>query len=189
MKANKFPGYNCGQCGFKTCEDLEIAITKNKAKNTCVFFMAIPTIRTHKLTGLVDGLEADFVLGPLRNEKSCRERLFPLTPKGIKIGDYIRYRPIGCPITHFAKIIDYKDGLITVHIVGPRLPNKYIDIGLCLVIGFEGIVKEGRVPNVCETIRFIPEKCQMQAVHSGKVLEVIGNKVKIEGVDLKVFGK
>lgn len=141
--------------------------------------------------GLIDGYEADFVLAPLQGEGSCREILFPITLGGAGAGDVIRYRPLGCPITHFARIIEKKDGLLVVHIVGPRhrlddTGFTFTDIGVCMVIGFEGDV-EGKLPFVGQTVRFKPAECMMQKVHSGVVVKCEGRTVLIEGLDLKVW--
>ncbi|EHP84396.1 Fe-S cluster domain protein [Methanotorris formicicus Mc-S-70] len=56
-----------------------------------------------------------------------------------------------------------------------------------MVIAFEGTVKEGKIPEVGKTVKFLPEHCMMQKVHSGVVVEVEGKRVYIEGIDLKVF--
>ena len=194
---NKLPGYNCGRCGYDTCkkfkQDLIFHQTRNKPfKATCPFtrpFTREGISRAKRLDtnrSLVDNLPYDFKLKPLDGEQSCRERVLPLTPRDTRVGDYIRYRPIGCPITHFAHVIEYKEGLLTIHLVGCRLKVKYKDIGLCMVIGFEGIV-EGKLPDVCQTVVFVPERCQMGKVHSGVVTLVEGRRVKIELIDLKVF--
>jgi uncharacterized Fe-S cluster-containing protein len=141
--------------------------------------------------GLIDHYEADFVLAPLAGEASCREILLPLTPGSVGTGDVIRYRPLGCPIVHFAKIIEKRDGLLNVHIVGPRhrLGDEefaFTEIGLCMVIGFEGDVL-GTLPEVGQTVRFVPAECMMQKVHSAVVVKCEGRSVRLEGLDLKVW--
>ena len=82
--------------------------------------------------------------------------------KELKVGDYIRYRPLGCPIPHFAKIIDEYHGLYIIHVVGPyhRITGEkieYKDVGIAIVVAFEGIV-EGKVPEVGKTVKFRNEK-------------------------------
>jgi uncharacterized Fe-S cluster-containing protein len=77
-----------------------------------------------------------------------------------------RYRPLGCPVTHIAKVLRFNHSIATVHLVGhvhliggspaPR------DIGICMVAGFEGIVSHGRRPDVGETVRFLPEHCMIR---------------------------
>lgn len=145
-----------------------------------------------KIVGVLDGYEADFILKPLPEEESCRETLYPFTREEIKAGEIIRYRPLGCPITHFARVLEENHGLITVHMVGPchRLDSKeefnFKDVGVCMVGGFEGII-EGKLPRVGETVRFLPYHCMMQKVHSGIVVQLEGRRAVIEGIDLKVW--
>ena len=190
FKKSGFPGYNCGQCGYKTCNDLLKATKREESESKKCPFVSKPTttvVKTYnKLYGIIDGVKADFRIKALPGEHSCRERLLPLTPMGVKKDSFIKYRPIGCPVPHFAKIIEWREGLITVLMVGPRAVKKYKDIGLCMVIGFECIV-DGTIPQVGQTVKFIPDKCHMMKVHSSIVTEVIGNKIKLEGVDLKVW--
>ena len=144
------------------------------------------------IIGLIDHLGADFVLSPLNGEKSCREDLHPLDRDvHLEIGDIIRYRPWGCPITHFAEIIEVNRGIVTVHIVGPlhRIGHdmKWTDTGICMVVAFEGLVTKGDVPDVGATVRFLPEHCMMGKVHSGVIVHSEGSRVRIEGIDLKVW--
>jgi len=40
---------------------------------------------------------------------------------------------------------------------------------------------------VGETVRFLPQHCMMKKVHSGVVLHSVGKKLRIEGIDLKVW--
>lgn len=141
----------------------------------------------------INSHRADFSLGPIPGEPSCREDLHPFD-RSMKIesGDILRYRPLGCPVIHFAKVIDYRKGVATVHLAGPHqlLGEKglqYKDVGVCMVTGFEGAVKGGRVPNVGETIKFVPSHCIMQQVHSGVIIHSEGKKVRVEGIDLKVW--
>jgi uncharacterized Fe-S cluster-containing protein len=213
------PGHNCGACGAARCDlfaeelwkgsaslaDCPVLLQERYGENRTLLqaMLAEPgssmapsieaagSVRPNRPVGLIDGYEADFVLVPLRGESSCREILLPLTPGNQGAGDVIRYRPLGCPITHFARIIESKDGLLAVHIVGPRhrLDDRgfvFSDVGLCMVIGFEGDV-EGALPFVGQTVRFMPAECMMQKVHSGVVVNCEGRTVRIEGLDLKVW--
>jgi hypothetical protein len=181
---SKFPGYNCQQCGFATCDELA---KSNEPETKCIFNVDKKR-PANELTGTIDGLKADFRLGPIWDEPSCREDILPLVP--VDASDiYIKYRPIGCPIAHFGKILKFENGILTIHLVGPRHPVKYKELGRCMVIGFEGIVTDGKVPNVCDTVVFIPEGCMMQKCHSGAVVHVEGKRLKIEGIDLKVWNK
>ncbi len=108
-----------------------------------------------------------------------------------KEGDIFRYRPLGCPITHFARVLKYDRGIVTVHLVGPihlldGSPSPR-DIGICMVVAFEGVIGQGKRPEVGETVRFLPQHCMMKKVHSGVVLHSVGKKLRIEGIDLKVW--
>lgn len=201
------PGYNCGSCGFKQCRDFASQITDAATLMRCPF-LEREMFRTNleqlkglvgkekaedEVTGIIDGLIADFSLGPLQEECSCREDIHPLDGSlEIEVGDILRYRPLGCPITHFARVIDKSPGIYTVHIVGPlhRLGKNdfsFKDAGLCMILAFEGIVVKGKVPSVCQTVKFLPEHCMMQKVHSGIVVSVEGHRLRIEAIDLKVW--
>lgn len=202
------PGYNCGMCGYARCDEFAGALLrKHSTLEKCRFMYQelfaenlnklesilkeekiIP--EDEKVIGLLDGYEADFILKPLPEDNSCREVLFPFSRAELKKGEIIRYRPLGCPITHFGEILEENHGLITVHIVGPchRMDEnfEYKEIGICMVGGFEGII-EGKVPSVGETVRFLPKHCMMQKVHSGVVVQLEGKRAIIEGIDLKVW--
>lgn len=204
------PGFNCGICGYARCDEFAGALLNNRTQlEKCRFLLQeifdenrgeleailkqeniIP--EDEKFVGLLDGYEADFILKPLPEEHSCREVLYPFSRAELKEGDIIKYRPLGCPIIHFARILTESNGLITVHIIGPchRLDHEeefdYRDIGLCMVGGFEGIV-QGKLPAVGETVRFLPGHCMMQKVHSGVVVQLEGRRAIIEGIDLKVW--
>ncbi|WP_406659973.1 hypothetical protein V7O66_08980 [Methanolobus sp. ZRKC3] len=146
-----------------------------------------------EIIGVIDGLNADFMLAPLKNESSCREEIHPFDGSiPIEVGDYLRYRPLACPVIHFAKVIDISPGIYTIHLVGPlhRLGQddfQFKDVGLAMILAFEGIVSKGKLPKVGQTVKFIPEYCMMQKVHAGMVVGVEGKKVRIEGIDLKVW--
>jgi hypothetical protein len=146
-----------------------------------------------EIRGVIDGLAADFALAPLPGEPSCREDIHPFDRDAeFEVGDVLRYRPLGCPVTHFGKIIKIDHGLVTVHMVGPRhlLGDESFapkDVGVCMVAAFEGIVSRGRIPEVGETVRFLPEHCMMQKVHSGMIVHSEGRMLRIESIDLKVW--
>jgi uncharacterized Fe-S cluster-containing protein len=204
------PGFNCGICGYARCDEFGYSLLKKGTElGKCRFlFQEIFEENRNELeeilreeniipeekkpVGLLDGYEADFILNPLKGEKSCREVLYPFTKKELKKGDVIRYRPLGCPIIHFAKILEEDNGLITVHMIGPchridsEVEFEYMDIGVCMVGGFEGVI-DGKLPDVGETIRFLPGHCMMQKVHSGVVVQLVGKRAIIEGIDLKVW--
>ncbi len=202
------PGYNCGICGYARCDEFTAALIGGHVslENCRFLYQEIFTENLEKLQkllkkeeiipeerriiGLLDNYEADFILKPFPGESSCREILYPFTDEKLEKGEIIRYRPLGCPITHFAEIINKNHGLITVHIIGPchRLGKEFDfrEIGVCLVGGFEGIV-DGELPSVGETVRFLPHHCMMQKVHSGVIVQIEGEKVLIEIIDLKVW--
>lgn len=202
------PGYNCGSCGFRQCRDFAAQLKSPEDLRRCPFLerdifrdnlgklsalVGADISPEEKITGIIDGLEADFMLAPLRDECSCREFIHPFNGSiEINIGDLLRYRPLGCPITHFAKVIDIDPGIYTIHLVGPlhrlgREDFKFKDIGLCMILAFEGRVSRGKLPKVGQTVKFIPEYCMMQKVHSGMVVNVEGRDIRIEGIDLKVW--
>ena len=205
------PGYNCGECGFRRCADFAAALVEGTiGSEECPFMQQnafrgrgvqiaelLPKIvseRGEPIVGVIDHLTADFALAPLPGEPSCREDLHPFdSAVHIETGDILRYRPLGCPITHFARVIAEGHGVVTVHMIGPRHrlggedDFKYQEIGICLVLAFEGVVVRGRVPDVSETVRFLPEHCMMQKVHSGVIVHSEGDRVRIESIDLKVW--
>lgn len=203
------PGYNCGSCGYRQCRDFAAEIKNAEDLRRCPFLSRdkfqdnvkkiLPLLgadisEDERIIGIIDGLEADFTLAPLKDECSCREDIHPFdTSIEVEVGDILRYRPLGCPVTHFAKVIDKTPGAIyTVHMVGPlhRLGNdefKFKDIGLCMILAFDGKVAKGKIPKVAQTVKFVPEYCMMQKVHSGMVVGVEGRSVRIEAIDLKVW--
>jgi uncharacterized Fe-S cluster-containing protein len=214
----QLPGFNCGECGYTNCIRFAAALASGEAKTTgCPFLLQsrfkendkrINEILSGKITeemegvevtgeeeeiiGLIDHLAADFILSPLRGEPSCREDLHPFDREiRFETGDILRYRPYGCPITHFAEVLAVDHGIVTVHIIGPlhRLGSEmeWKDTGICMVVGFEGLVTRGDVPDVGATVRFLPEHCMMGKVHSGVIVHSEGDRVRIEGIDLKVW--
>ncbi|MHB8119850.1 MAG: hypothetical protein ACYDHX_14190 [Methanothrix sp.] len=88
-------------------------------------------------------------------------------------------------------MLKHDRGISIVHLVGPvhllqGLPVPE-DIGICMVTAFEDTISRGRRPEVGETVRFLPEHGMMQKVHSGEVVHSEGSRVRIEGIDLKVW--
>lgn len=219
--ARLLPGYNCGECGQRSCREFASTIvdvdglsrcpilsqdrfkgraekiaallsTSSKANQNQVASERNTRDMEEDIIGVLDGLRADFTLGPIPGEPSCREDLHSFDASfSPKPGDVFRYRPLGCPITHFAKVLRYEHGIATVHLVGPvHLLNGSPtpeDIGICLVAAFEGVLLRGKMPDVGETVRFLPDHCMMQKVHSGVVVNSEGNRLRIEGIDLKVW--
>lgn len=210
--SNLLPGFNCGECKYRQCADFAEALLGNKQSiEDCPYMRSakysenlleireilgnIKRGESETIKGIIDGLKADFTLAPLPGEPSCREDLYPFDRK-IDVDTlknaYIRYRPLGCPVTHFAKVIDVARGILTVHLIGPvhRITGQntnFEDIGICMVAGFYGVVNKGKMPHVSQTVRFIPDHCMMQKVHSGVIVHSEGSKVRIEIIDLKVW--
>ncbi len=205
--AKLLPGYNCGECGFHSCREFAAALVDVQGLSRCpplqqerfkdrmdqiADLLTLSEKEDEEIIGVLDGLHADFALAPLPGEPSCREDLHPFNPDAQpKAGEILRYRPLGCPITHFARVLKYDQGIMTAHLAGPvhlldgsPAPR---DIGICLVAAFEGVVSRGRMPEVGETVRFLPEHCMMQKVHSGVVVHSEGRRLRIEGIDLKVW--
>jgi uncharacterized Fe-S cluster-containing protein len=201
------PGYNCGECGLRSCREFAASLADVQGIKGCPLLsqerfkdrrarieglLAAPRMLNDEIIGVLDGICADFSLSPLPGEPSCREDLHPFDQSfNPSIGDVFRYRPLGCPITHFARVLKWQHGVATVHLIGPvhlidGSPSPR-DIGICLVAGFEGVVSRGRRPEVGETVRFLPEHCMMQKVHSGVIVHSEGDRVRIEGIDLKVW--
>jgi uncharacterized Fe-S cluster-containing protein len=206
MISRLLPGYNCGECGCRSCREFAEAVKFPADLSLCPFMgqeryeenrakieeQLSSQGPAEKITGVLDGLEAEFALAPLPGDASCREDLYPFDREvNLEKGDLIRYRPLGCPVTHFAKVQDYEHGVATVQMVGPLhllgSSVKYKELGICMVAAFEGLVSRGRVPEVGKTVRFLPEHCMMQKVHSGVVVHSEGRRVRIEGIDLKVW--
>jgi len=203
------PGFNCGACGYQKCEEFATALSNKNTKLENCSILLQERFKNNKnalnqflklehcieepkasIYGLIDHYEADFIIEPLPNEQSCRETLFPFSKEEINTGDIIRYRPLACPMIHFAKVLNAEKGLITVSMIGPcnRLDGNinFKDIGVCMVGGFEGIIK-GKLPHIGETVRFLPSHCMMQKVHSGVVVQLENRKVIIEGIHLAVW--
>lgn len=203
MLERLLPGYNCGECGRKSCRDFAEHLSSAEDISRCPFMSQerfrgrLEEMRRilergssrERIVGVIDGLEAEFSLGPLDGDRSCIEDIHPLEHRPLEPGDMVRYRPLGCPITHFARVIEFDHGVARVHITGPLVGDRsgFIDLGICMVLAFEGNVVRGRVPDVGSTVRFLPEHCMMQKVHSGVVVHSEGRRVRIEAIDLKVW--
>ncbi len=201
------PGYNCGRCGFAACSDFYEAITtKSVSVDLCPFLKQerfnsnkielerLATIQVNgcpeKIVGVIDSYEADIILDPLQGEISCREVLMPMALVDLQVGEVIEYRPLGCPIVHYGKVIKIDHFLVTVHLIGPcrrrESESKFTPVGCCMVIAFEGRF-HGKNIKLGETVRFLPKHCMMQKVHSGVVVKIEDENILIEGIDLKVW--
>ncbi len=201
------PGFNCGACGFSSCETFANALISKDIsfekcsvlnqerfkKNRESLSQLIPLaskIKESGIKGLIDKGQADFQLHPLLNEMSCRETLVCFAPVALQKDMLIRYRPLGCPITHFGRIIEINNGLLDVWVVGPcKLLNRKenpVDVGICMVLSFQGNI-EGNLPQVGQTVKFLPAHCMMGKVHSGIVVQLEGNSTRIDCIDLKIW--
>lgn len=210
MQINKIlellPGYNCGSCGYCNCAKFGESIILNpQLLNKCpllnqqkyvsnkdalqkLLSQHVEADKKQTIQGVLDQYEADIVLTPLKGEQSCREILMPLSTVVIHKDDLIEYRPIGCPVIHFARVLKKDHMLIEVHIIGPvkKAGIDFKPVGNCMVIGFKGCYS-GKHLKVGETVRFLPHHCMMQKVHSGVVVNIENNEIILEGIDLKVW--
>ena len=204
------PGYRCGSCGFEDCKKFAKSLLESKADiDSCPFLQhdmfkeerekikeliaTKKSVEEERIISLLDKHECDFVLSPLGGEESCREFLLPIgleKPSNISKGSCVKWRPLGCPIVHFGEVFETHP-LLGVYPKGPRFAEgkEVIDLGVILFLAFEGKVTSGRVPKVGETVVFIPDYCMMQKSHSGVIVEVIDNRVRVERVDLQVWNK
>lgn len=207
--ADLLPGYNCNACNYRRCDLFAEMILKVKTEEKCPFLLKeefkenkkkikelvsnidINLLKTERRFKGLDDYEADFLLDPLPGEPSGRMTLLIMGKISLKVGDLVKFRPLGCPITHFAKIIDENYGVYVVHIVGPchRIRDdkfEYKDVGIAIPVAIEGMVV-GKLPEVGQTVKFIPAHCMRQKVHSGVVVEAEGKRVYIECVDFKIW--
>ncbi len=201
------PGFNCGICGFPNCESFASALMtgqallnkcrvleqdrfrENRSKLEQIKFSGKQDEMT-RCTGLIDHCEADFCLSPLPGEISCRETLVSFSPLKLGKDMLIRYRPLGCPIIHFARVISVDHGLADVWVTGPdrqaNIKEEAIYLGICMILSFQGVI-HGKLPDVGQTVKFLPAHCMMGKVHSGVVVQLEDNKTRIDCIDLKIW--
>ncbi|WP_238769007.1 (Fe-S)-binding protein [Maribellus maritimus] len=203
----QLPGFNCGACGFRECHGFASALAKNevsidnctvlkqerlKENRTALQKFVHNNKNTEKIEikGLIDGVGADFALHPLDKEPSCRETLICFSSVPVEKDMIIRYRPLGCPIIHFARVIEINHNLLDVWVIGPgKLLSRKEDateVGICMVLSFQGTI-EGETPKVGQTVKFLPAHCMMGKVHSGIIVQLEDNKTRIDCIDLKVW--
>jgi len=201
------PGFNCGACGCKNCYQFSLKLEqaqKNLSdcpvlnqerfqKNRKILAHKLPSISPAKdrtVIGLIDQVKADFQLHPLPDEPSCRETLACFTSVPLEPNMIIRYRPLGCPIIHFARIIELSNGLLDVWVIGPcqllSRDEPFTDLGICMVLSFQGEIK-GELPKVGQTVKFLPAHCMMGKVHSGIIVSLKDKQTRIDCIDLKVW--
>lgn len=199
------PGFNCGRCGFASCRAFANGLKVGKSLEDCPLLkqeryrsnleqlQKMTMEPADALPGLVGGLQGEVLLGPLPKEPSCREDIYPFDRDvRARPGELITYRPLGCPIVHFGKVLEVNHSILTIHLTGPlnRLgEDDYhpLDLGICQIAAFEGVVQNEHIVEVGETVRFIPHQCMMQKVHTGVVVRSEGDQVRIEAIDLKVW--
>lgn len=221
--AKYLPQFNCGACGYKTCNSFALAVSKEEAEISLCRVLNQERFKSQKefliselkkgepnikqksykpllveksnFTGLIDSSNADFLLHPLKGEPSCRETLAVFAHITPVVGMIIKYRPLGCPITHFATIKEINSGLIDVWVTGPPAllnENKSypVDLGICMVLSFQGVVETRAnedYPAVGKTVKFLPAHCMMGKVHSGVIVSMEGNMARIDCIDLKIW--
>lgn len=201
------PGFNCSACGSKNCYEFAAQLVAHHAyPDECVVLLQERFATRRKQlsdllldleypstplpTGLIDHVEADFQLHPLINETSCRETLACFASVTLAPGMIIRYRPLGCPITHFGQVIEVNYGLPDVWVVGPASllgrTDEAVGVGICMVLSFQGRISGNR-PSVGQTVKFLPAHCMMGKVHSGIIVHLEDDHCRIDCIDLKVW--
>jgi uncharacterized Fe-S cluster-containing protein len=207
------PGKNCGACGYKTCDDLMLAIKGGVVdQEACPFFHSlgsnvdIQRIQDspsemdllHSYSGFdVMGQKYSFVLQPLPGEPSARKIILPFRPDlvdrwEIVRGDIVVGRPAGagCPVQHVIHILDAdKDtGVMTGHVVGPSYSRdrEVKDVKAYHMLGFEGkALPITEEPQFGKRFTFLPGLCMMNLAHSGLVNMVIK---KPWGIHVRIEG-
>ena len=201
------PGFNCGACGFSSCKYFAQALLQKKSEiENCTvlhqdrfkrnrnsllqFVLNLSFSEKTDIKGLIDKAKADFLLHALPNESSCRETLLCFATVHLENNMLIRYRPLGCPITHFARIIQLNNGLLDVWVVGPckllNIKEEAFDIGICMILSFQGVI-EGVLPEIGQTVKFLPANCMMGKIHSGIIVQLEEKVVRIDCIDLKIW--
>ncbi len=215
--AEQLPQLDCGACGYKSCglfaeyieqnpSELKLCIHLNGKTQHLQNMMGCKSCSTEKLGEKMawkDNLQRDFdfILDCFENEPGPRETMLPYNPTlvkelGIKKGDILIGRPMGmscgCPITHcgIATDVDARNGVINWCVTGPLRPRAegFIDIGYYVAQGYEGIIKESKVPiQLGMRYWFMPRRCMLQWRHSGLVNAITkmkdgSLKIRIEGL-------
>jgi uncharacterized Fe-S cluster-containing protein len=209
-RVGKLPGKNCGLCGFKTCKEFALIVSKDpNAINRCIYLEekpqpACPISPEFKEEDITwkDTLdrEYDFILDKFPGELGPRETIILFNPVnveklGIKKGDVLYGRPAwiscGCPVTHVGIVVedpDYFNGTVAWCIVGPMLARQRgINIGYYNTTAYEGIVKYTRKElQIGRRYYFQPRYCMLQWRHCGLINQMgkakDGTRVRIEGL-------
>lgn len=211
----KLPNLDCGACGSKTCAEFAHVIAKSPDEIARCIHINIQEFKNNtnckpcfsSKTGLALGWkdnlqrEFDFILDCFDTEPGPRETILPYNPAlvkelGVKKGDIMIGRPMGmscgCPITHCGIVTDSdpRNGVINWCVTGPLKPRSegFVDIGYYIAQGYEGLIKESRIPiQLGMRYWFMPRRCMLQWRHSGLVNAITrlkdgSLKVRIEGL-------
>ncbi len=209
---NKLPGFNCGICGYTSCEEFAYEVAEGntiidkcvniKNENQCNCSVCSQEHNTSANKTWKDSLKRqyDFILETFEDEPGPRETILPYNPMmakdlELKEGDIILGRPMGmscgCPITHCGYVMkaDYLNGVIDWCVTGPlRTRNEgFKDIGYYVAHGYEGLVYEWREElHIGQRYWFMPRRCMLQWRHSGLVNTMAkhgkGFRVRVEGL-------
>ncbi|HNW82233.1 MAG TPA: (Fe-S)-binding protein [bacterium] len=166
----KLPGYDCGLCGSKTCDQFAIIvdkdplilkrcihITSNVEEGNSPSHICIGCGKSHENDRIsyIDSLgrDFDFVLDSFPGEPGPKEIIIPHNPQrtselDIKVGDIVIGRPLGmscgCPVTHCGIItdVDKINGVMSWCVTGPLEPRLKgcKDIGYYSAEAYEGLV-------------------------------------------------
>lgn len=204
----RFPGRNCGQCGFKSCEEFARHVALHpEALRRCVYLDQprepgpgqLPALREEEITWRdLLGREYDFVLEPFTEDPGPRETILPFNSAnverlGIAEGDVLFGRPawVGCPVTHVGRVMEDPDplnGTIVWCVVGPLAAREHgIEIGQYNPVAYEGIVRFTRRPlYIGARYHFLPHYCMLQSRHSAVISALAkrdtGLRVRLEGI-------
>lgn len=215
-KQLKLPMLDCGACGYKSCDLFAGFVKENPDElKRCIHLKKADTNNhpqnCHSCSSenmgekmqWKDNLKRDFdfILDCFDNEPGPRETMLPYNPTlvkelGVKKGDLMIGRPMGmscgCPITHCGVVtdVDARNGVINWCVTGPLKPRTegFVDIGYYVAQGYEGIIKESKVPiQLGMRYWFLPRRCMLQWRHSGLINAITKTKdgflkVRIEGL-------
>jgi uncharacterized Fe-S cluster-containing protein len=204
MSKIELPGLDCGVCGVKTCQEFACKLESSPEEIKKCLAYGKKLKKMNEAGDWKDSLdrEFDFILDAYPNMPP-REIIKPFNlsqnlvwPQDlIDKGKIIIGRPMaaGCPVTHCGKIldIDWKNDLITWHVVGPLEARKVIpiDIGMYTPVAFEGLIKETQKEiRIGERYWFMPRYCMTRWRHGALVVFInytsLGMEVRLEGIFL-----
>lgn len=204
----RLPGKDCGQCGFKTCEEFaHHAAAHPEALRRCLYVDQPQKPGAPPVTELLEaditwkdilGRDYEFILEPFADDPGPRETILPFNTANaerlaIKQGDILFGRPawVGCPVTHVGKVMEDPDplnGTIVWCVVGPLAAREHgIEIGQYNPVAYEGIVRFTRQPlHIGARYHFLPHYCMLQSRHSAVISALAkrktGLRVRLEGI-------